>query len=203
MAKERDELLDHNYDGIQEFDNPLPGWWLGLFYATILFAVIFIPYYYLGFGPTSAEEYEQEMAEARAMYPGAAAVTPPGAGAPQPGGQAPQGAAAPPVALPSLRGDAAAIEAGKAIFTANCLPCHGAQGEGGIGPNLTDRYWLHGNTYDDMVNTITNGVPDKGMIAWKAMLNPEKIRQAAAFVYSLKGTNPPNPKAAQGQEYPE
>ena len=196
MAQERDELLDHDYDGIQEFDNPLPGWWVWLFYATILFSVIYIPYYFLGFGPSSAEEYRQEMAEAKAAHPAAAAVSPPGAGAPQPG-------AVPPVAMPSLQGDPAAIAAGQAIFVANCAPCHGQLGEGGIGPNMTDRFWLHGNTYENMVTTITEGVPEKGMISWKAMLNPEKIRQAAAFVYSLKGTNPPNPKAPQGEEYPE
>ena len=102
-----------------------------------------------------------------------------------------------------MQGDPAAIEAGKAIFLANCLPCHGEHGQGVIGPNLTDNYWLHGNTYQDLVNTVTNGVPDKGMIPWKSTLNPTKIGQVVAFVMSLHGTNPPNPKPPQGKEYPQ
>jgi len=195
MAHEHDELLDHDYDGIREYDNPLPRWWLGLFYITILIAVIYIPYYLLGFGPTSSEEYAQEVEAAKAMR--AAALTAPGSAAGDPA------RTMPPVAMPSLQGNPEAIAAGKAIFAANCLPCHGALGEGGIGPNLTDHYWIHGNQYEDMVEVITKGVPDKGMISWQAILNPEKIRQAAAFVYTLKGSNPPNAKAPQGDLYPE
>lgn len=191
MAKKRDELLDHDYDGIREYDNPLPGWWTGLFYGTIVFAAIYIPYYYLGFGLTSAQEYEEELAEAKTLSQGLAAVSPRAPGA------------VPPVAMPSLAGDPAAIAAGKEIFTLNCTPCHGPQGQGGIGANLTDNYWIHGNQYEDMVEVITKGVPDKGMISWQAMLNPDKIRQVAAFVHSLKGSNPPNPKAPQGDPYPD
>lgn len=197
MAKERDELLDHEYDGIREYNNPLPQWWLWLFYATIVFAIVYIPYVVLGFGPSEAEEYQQEMSAAKVA---AAATAPaaPEAGNGQAAGSAP---AAAPEGGVSLEGNAAAIAAGKEIFAANCVPCHGPQGQGVIGPNLTDNYWLHGNTYAQIVHTITNGVPDKGMIAWKATLNPEKIRQVAAFVMSLKGSNPPNPKPPQGVEY--
>jgi cytochrome c oxidase cbb3-type subunit 3 len=201
MTQKHDELLDHDYDGIREYDNPLPRWWIWLFYGTILFSIVYIPYYLFGIGPTSAEEYEQEMALARAARPPAASAPAPssvGGGAPGQGAQAPNAAAA-----PSLAGNAESIAAGKQLFLLNCSPCHGPEGQGGIGPNLTDAYWLHGNRYEDVVNTITNGVPDKGMIAWKATLNPEKINQAAAFVLTLKGTNPPNPKAPQGDKYPD
>ena len=192
MARKHDELLDHDYDGIREFDNPLPQWWLWLFYGTIAFALVYAPYVILGFAPSEAEEYQQELASAAKP-----AATQPQAANPAPaGGQAPASAAG-----PSLEGNAAAVAAGRETFAANCVPCHGPQGQGVIGPNLTDNYWLHGNTFNDIVNTITNGVPDKGMIAWKATLNPEKIRQVAAYVMSLKGTNPPNPKPPQGIEY--
>lgn len=198
MAKEHDELLDHEYDGIREYDNPLPRWWLWLFYGSIVFAVIYTPYYYLGFGPTSTEEYEQEMEAAKASR---AAMTAPAAA---PAAGAPGAPSAPPAAeAPSLQGNAAAIAEGKTIYATNCMPCHGMAGEGGIGPNLTDAYWIHGNTYDNIVHTVTVGVPDKGMIAWQAMLNPEKIRQVSAFVFSLKGSNPPNAKPPQGEHYPE
>ena len=206
MAKVTDELLDHEYDGIREYDNPLPGWWLWLFYGTILFSVVYIPYYFFGFGLSEAEVYEAEIAEAKAQYPlwaqAKAAVTM----APADGGAAAAGSPgqATPAApgVPSLEGDAEAIAAGSALFAINCVACHGPQGQGGIGPNLTDNYWMHGNTWNDLVRTISNGVPDKGMIAWKALFNPTKIAQSAAFVMTLQGTNPPNPKEPQGTEVP-
>ena len=186
MAKERDELLNHDYDGIQEYNNPLPGWWQWLFYGTILFSVIYIPYYLAGYGLSSQEAYEQEMAAqpSRAEAPAAATPTPGTGGA------------------ESLEGNAEAIAAGREIFQGTCMPCHGAQGQGGIGPNLTDEYWLHGNSYPQIVGVITEGVPAKGMIAWKAALNPKKIAQTAAFVLSLQGSSPPNPKPPQGEIYP-
>jgi cytochrome c oxidase cbb3-type subunit 3 len=197
MTGKRDELLDHDYDGIKEYDNPLPKWWLWLFYGTIIFSVVYIPYYLFGIGPSTAEEYEQEMAMAAARRPAAQAQPP--APAPAPGEPAPQ-AAAPAV---SLAGNPEAIAAGKQLYVLNCAPCHGPEGQGLIGPNLTDAYWIHGNRWEDVVNVITDGVPEKGMIAWKATLNPEKIQQAAAFVLSLKGTHPPNPKEPQGEKYPD
>jgi cytochrome c oxidase cbb3-type subunit 3 len=203
MAKQHDELLDHDYDGIKEYDNPLPQWWLWLFYGTIAFGVLYFPYIILGFGPSEVQEYQQEMA---AMKPAQTAQTAPmapmdeGAGHGHAEGQ-PHTAAPPLLTGPSLEGNAAAIAAGKEIFAVNCVPCHGPQGQGVIGPNLTDNFWLHGNTYAHIANTIIEGVPDKGMISWKTTLNPEKIRQVAAFVKSLKGTNPPNPKPPQGTEY--
>lgn len=192
MAEERDELLDHEYDGIREFDNPLPRWWMWLFYGTIIFSVVYFPYY-LGWGPSSSQMYEEEMA---AVKP--AATTPgPQAG----GGNSPAASAV--VVDASVVGNPQAIEAGRGIYQLNCLPCHGDKGQGLIGPNLTDRYWLHGNQFADLVAVITNGVPDKGMIAWKSTLNPEKTGQVTAFILSLRGSNPPNAKAPQGQEYPQ
>ncbi len=194
MAKQTDELLDHVFDGIREYDNPLPNWWLWLFYSSIAFSVFYIPYYTLGLGPSSADMYQEEIALAGAEQESKAAASR------AKGGNAQSSAAG---GEQSLAGNAGAIEAGKAIFATNCLPCHGDNGQGVIGPNLTDRYWLHGNRYEEIVAVITNGVLEKGMIPWKATLNPTKIRQVAAFVFSLKNSNPPNPKAPQGKEYPD
>ncbi|MDH5751927.1 MAG: c-type cytochrome [Deltaproteobacteria bacterium] len=188
---EKDKLLDHEYDGITEYDNPLPNWWLWLFYLSIIFAVVYIPYIGLGLGPSSIEEYQMEIAAAMKAPAG------------QPGGEQTAGAAPEQAAPASLEGNAEAIAEGQKIFLASCLPCHGPDGRGTIGPNLTDNFWLHGNTYNDIVITITNGVPEKGMIPWKTMLNPTKILQVAAFVKSIKGTNPPEAKPPQGKEYPE
>lgn len=204
MAKVNDELLEHDYDGIREYDNPLPLWWRWMFYGSILFAAVYTPYYILGYGPSQEAMYENEMAAAKEKFPvwaqaKAAAATPSTATAAGEDGTA---APAPVAGVPDLNGDAAAVAAGGELFAANCAACHGAQGQGGIGPNLADAYWLHGNSWDAVVTTISNGVPDKGMIAWKALFNPTKIAQSAAFVMSLKGTNPPNPKDPQGTEYP-
>lgn len=193
MAKDRDELLDHSYDGIREYNNPLPRWWLWLFYATIVFAASYIPWNWLGFGLTGSQQLEQEIAAAKRAAPPATATQPP---APAPGGGSSMPAAA---GVPVST--TASVEAGKAIFATNCVPCHGPQGQGVIGPNLTDDYWLHGNTLPDITNTVTNGVPDKGMIAWKTQLSSEKIHQVVTFVMSLHGTNPPNPKPPQGTLY--
>ena len=92
---------------------------------------------------------------------------------------------------------------GREVYMTNCLACHGAKWEGGIGPNMTDNYWIHGNTVEDMRRIINEGVPAKGMVSWKTLLNPEKIENVIAFIQTFEGTNPPNAKAPQGKEYPE
>lgn len=99
-----------------------------------------------------------------------------------------------------LASDAKVVAKGKEIFTGKCVACHGAAGEGGVGPNLTDEYWLHGGTINDIFKTIKNGVPEKGMIAWKATLKPNEIQDVANYIVSIKGTNPPNAKAPQGDK---
>ncbi len=186
MAKKKmkDELMDHDFDGIQELDNFLPPWWLYLFYFTIIWGIGYFLYYHvLEMGPLQEEEYALEMKQAEMQYGAPAAPTTPGAGE---------------AALTPLT-DEASIASGKAIFLERCMPCHGQFGEGGIGPNLTDKYWLHGGKYSDIVNTITNGVPAKGMIAWGPVLKPEEIQQVASYILTLQGTNPPNAKAPQGE----
>lgn len=185
MAQVRDELLDHDYDGIREYDNPLPRWWLWLFYGTIIFSAVYVPYYLMGYGASTQERYEAEMAAAEAARP-----APP----PRTGGGAEQPAAA-------MATGPEAVAAGKEVYVTNCAPCHGPQGQGVIGPNLTDHYWIHGDQPADIINVITEGVPEKGMVPWKSVLNPNKIQQVAAFVMSLEGTNPPNPKPPQGDLY--
>jgi cytochrome c oxidase cbb3-type subunit 3 len=189
FEKVKDELLDHEYDGIQELDNELPPWWLWLFYITIIWSVVYMVYYHvLGTGPSSAEEYQMELARAETMYQ-------------QPGGDAAasvegQESAQKIVALT----DAQSLEEGMTIFGKNCVPCHGTAGEGTIGPNLTDDYWIHGATMKDMVNTITNGIPAKGMISWAPVLEPDEIVKVASYIRSLHNTNPPNAKAPEGEK---
>ncbi|MEN8137945.1 MAG: cbb3-type cytochrome c oxidase N-terminal domain-containing protein [Bacteroidota bacterium] len=188
IEHEKDVLLDHDYDGIQELDNELPPWWVWLFYITIFFAFAYIIRFYVMDGPNQTEEYEIEMAEAKAEVEEYLKNTPD---------------------LVSLENvemltDAASMDEGNKIFQANCAACHTADGGGMIGPNLTDEYWILGGGIKDVFKTISNGGrPGKGMIAWSASLRPTQIQQVSSFVLSLKGTTPQNPKAPEGDKWEE
>ena len=192
MEQKYDQLLDHNYDGIQEYDNPLPRWWLWLFYATIIFTPLYLGYYHFLGGPGTEEEYAQEVAAAKASQRQVAAAGMSVSSAVNSRGEQ--------QAAPAVAG-IASPENGKAVFAGYCASCHGQVGEGGIGPNLTDEYWLHGNTTENLVAVVTDGVPAKGMVAWKSILNPKKIRDVVAYIQTLKGTNPPNGKPPQGEKF--
>jgi len=175
-------LAGHEYDGIKELDNKLPKWWLWLFYLTIIFGVVyFINYQVLRIGPSQEEEYKQEMADAAMEY------------------KAEKPANTIDAANVTLLTDETSLAAGKEIFDKNCKICHLEQGQGLVGPNLTDDYWIHGCTIGDIFNVITNGVTEKGMISWKAQLTPKQIQEVASYIVSLHGTNPPNPKPPQGE----
>jgi len=179
----QDELLDHEYDGIQEYDNPLPGWWVTLFWITIVFAPVYILFYHFGPGLLVEEKYQAEM---DAFYQR----------------QAEELAALGEVTdemLLTLKENPAMLADGQATFRSKCSQCHGMFGEGGIGPNLTDPYWIHGGAPTNIYTTISEGVPDKGMLTWKNQLPPAKIMAVAAYVMTLQGTSPPNAKAPQGE----
>jgi cytochrome c oxidase cbb3-type subunit III len=185
MAEERDELLESNYDGIQEYDNDLPRWWLYLFYVTIIFAFGYVIYAHGGYSESATARLDRNMAELAALKQAAAPKA-----APASAGKA---------ELLALTRDPAALAAGKDIFQANCTPCHGQDGQGIIGPNLTDKYWLHGGKITDLQRTVTEGVVEKGMISWKPILSAQQIDQVIAYVWTLYGTNPAGAKEPQGQ----
>lgn len=185
--KVEDRLIDHSFDGIQEYDNPLPGWWVYLFVLTLIWAGMYIFYYHIsGSGPGSSDEYVAEMNEYNVKFASVIAKessinwNEPNFEVVSDGGQ---------------------LEKAKTLFMNNCAACHGAMGEGGIGPNLTDNYWIHGNGINNIAKTIALGVPEKGMISWKATFKSNDILALASYVMSLHGTNPPNPKAPQGDLY--
>lgn len=170
-------LLDHEYDGIRELDNKLPRWWVWLFYGTTLFAAGYLLYFHVfGMGDLMAAEYQKEMKRGDAIK--AAAMTK---------FEAEIGSLEP-------SKDAAIISQGHEIFTRLCAPCHRADAGGLVGPNLTDDYWIHGPKFSDNVTTIWNGVPAKGMITWKNYLKPKEVYSVASYIYTLRGTHPPNPK---------
>lgn len=182
ISQEKDVMTDHAYDGIVELDNNLPPWWLYGFYISIIWAFIFFGYYHLFGGPGQEEKYAAEIAQAEKAieaYKANAAdlidennVT--------------------------LLADATALESGKAIFDMNCVACHGVDGGGTVGPNLTDDYFLHGGGIKNVFATIKNGVQGTAMINWKAQLKPREIQEVASYVLSLQGTTPMNPKAPEG-----
>ncbi len=183
LSEEKDLVMEHEFDGIQELDNPTPAWFMYLFYATILFAVGYLlNYHVFHFGQLQYEEYKTEMATAAVEH------------------KAYLSKAANQVdeATVKLTKDPTALASGKMVFVKNCVPCHGAQGQGVVGPNLTDDYWLHGGKINDLFKTIKYGVLTKGMPTWETQLSPKQISDVANFVKSLRGTNPPGARAPQG-----
>ena len=172
-------MSDHNYDGIQELDNPPPIWIMALFYITIGFSILYGAYY---FWLKQGDHQDAEYAKRSALHEEKYNLNNQSAGE------------------IVLLTDAASIEDGKTIYKEmNCFACHGMNGEGNaIGPNMTDEFWLHGCKIQDLVNVIKNGVPAKGMTPFKAQMSDEKIQKVASYILSLKGTNPANAKAAQG-----
>ncbi|MBU0554128.1 c-type cytochrome [Myxococcota bacterium] len=182
----QDKLLDHEYDGIREYDNPLPGWWLILFYINIVITVVYVPYYHFGPGPLALERLDEEGVEAARALEAYRKTLPPRKEFTV-------------EELAALEGDAERIKAGAKTFTKLCVSCHLKGGAGQTGPNLTDDYWLHGGKLPNILNTVTNGVEGTSMIAWKTQLNIEDLASVSVYVRSLRGSNPPGGLPPQGQ----
>jgi cytochrome c oxidase cbb3-type subunit 3 len=173
--------LGHDYDGIRELDNNLPPWWKYGFYLTIVYAVL----YWFVFHESSADMYEQEMELAaieKAEY------------------QESQANSVDENTIVMLD-DGVSLAGGKATFDMLCAVCHKPDGGGTIGPNLTDEYWLHGGDIKDVFTTIKYGVEGKNMIAWADQLSPKEMAEVASYVMTLRGTNPPDAKAPEGELY--
>ncbi len=189
LEGEKSIELDHNYDGIRELDNHLPPWWKGLFYGSIVFAVIYMVLYHFSNAlPLAKEEYENEISQAQEKTRILKASQP---------------AEVIDEATLVFSRDEALITDGKRIFTVNnCGSCHRKDGGGNaIGPNLTDNYWLHGGEIKEVFSTIQKGVVEKGMPAWGKVMSSKDVRNVAYYVMSLQGSNPPGAKAPQGNEY--
>jgi cytochrome c oxidase cbb3-type subunit 3 len=188
IEEEESILLDHDYDGIRELDNNLPPWWKYGFYLTIVVAIVYlVDYHVIGTGDLQGKEYEKEMAQAKLevdsfMKTSASNVD---------------------ENTVILLTEASDIAAGKDVFAANCAACHGQLGEGTVGPNFADDYWMHGGSIQDIFKSIKYGWVEKGMKSWKEDLSPMQISQLTSFIKSLRGTNPPNGKAPQGDLYSE
>lgn len=188
-STDRDTIIDHPHDGIYELDNPAPPWFMWMFYLTIIFAVVyFIRFNFTDWGYTQAEEYIEEVKLAE---------TEQAANLEKAGNAIDENSV-------EFLTDEATIAKGKAIFDGNCQVCHGQYGQGAVGPNFTDAYYLHGGSIKDIFKTIKYGVVEKGMQAWAQQLSPVAMQQVASYVKSLKGTKPPvEGKEPQGTLYDE
>jgi cytochrome c oxidase cbb3-type subunit III len=179
-------IPNHEIDGIHELDNLLPRWWVWLFYFTIFFSVVYLGYYHvLKAGDLQIEEYRKEAKRGEEIKGVALAKF-----------EASIGTLAP-------EADQAVLAQGQQIYTTMCAPCHRPDGGGLVGPNFCDDYWIHGSNYVDTIKTIVNGVPEKGMITWRGLLKPNEIQAVASYIYTFRGTKPPNPKPREDQAAPQ
>lgn len=186
VEREEEIMLDHAYDGIHELNNHMPPWLKYFFFATIGFAAVYLTHYMvLKTGKLQIQEYEEELVmaqeEAKVRLANAKnSITEETA---------------------VLVTDAAALNAAKAFYDANCVACHKVDGGGGVGPNLTDEYWIHGGSVKDVFKVIKYGVKEKGMISWQDKLNPEQIQNMTSYILTFQGTTPADPKDPQGEKY--
>ncbi|MBT8196205.1 MAG: c-type cytochrome [Bacteroidia bacterium] len=186
IEQEEDLLFDHEYDGIRELDNNLPPWWKWMFYISIVFAVVYMLHYHVfKTGDLSIAEYHKEMRVAEANV------------------------------MAYLKDKALNVDEfsvvtvdtesklanGKKVWTKNCVVCHGAEGQGGTGPNMTDEYWVHGGDIKDLFKTIKYGVPEKGMQVWNGVLTPVEMQNVASYILTFQGTNPEGQKEKEGELY--
>lgn len=191
--KEKNELeRPHIVDGIKEYDNPLPNWWISLFVMCMVFAFVYMVQIHGGEGPLLEEELTSDLAAMEAKENEVL----------NPSNESGEGGDAPGSSdenFIAVLNDPEALASGKVSYETYCSPCHKNDMGGLIGPNLTDDTWIHGCTPDAIIATIDQGVPAKGMVAWGPILGRKKVVEVAAYIVSKKGSNPPNAKASQGE----
>lgn len=179
----QDRLLSHDYDGIQEYDNPMPRWWVWIFWVCIIYAEVYFIYYHLGPGKSVQDSYRAEMAYWDAQLADMAPVK------------------VSEDELMAIALDPERQARGAEIYASKCAACHTADGGGLIGPNMCDDYFIHGPSLSTMHRIVVEGVLAKGMPAWEAQLSPEDLKSVVAYSYNLRGTTPANPKAPEGDLY--
>lgn len=179
------EDVGHDFDGIRELDNRIPPWFNYLFLGTAIFAVVYmLDYHVFRISPLSDSEYTAEVQAAEMQKRIAFAAD----------GEIDENT------LTALLDDAS-VKSGAENYQKYCVSCHGAQGGGLVGPNLTDEYWIHGGDVKNIYQTIKVGVPAKGMIAWQLVFSQKQMQQIASFILTLQGSNPPGGKAPEGVLY--
>jgi len=180
-ARGEDRVI-HEVDGIEEFDNHLPNWWLATLFGAIAFACMYWFYFHVfDLGEQPARAYRREMAALAEKQGKDVAVT----------GEA----------LVDMSKDAAVVADGAAVFTSTCVACHAANGGGNVGPNLTDEFWLHGGSPEQIYQSVRDGYPAKGMPAWGPQLGGRRVQAAAVYVLTLRNSNVPGGKPPQGEKF--
>ena len=192
MDEQKQENLErpHVVDGIKEYDNPLPGWWVGLFLVTIVFSFVYLIYYHFGSGTSLDDQLAADIKVSQEQVMAKAANTT----------ESDSGAGSTTVDVSAMLKDDKVLAAGKTSYDTYCSPCHRPDMGGQIGPNLVDDFWLHGCSSKDIFKSIDKGIPDKGMAAWGPILGEKKVWEATAYIISKIGSKPPNPKEPQGEE---
>jgi cytochrome c oxidase cbb3-type subunit 3 len=188
MPQFEDKVL-HEMDGIREYDNPMPGWLMAIWWGSLIFAAAYLIFYALVFsdGGSMEAEYRGETQKALASvqtYFDAHPLVAPSAA------ELLAGAANP-----------AVVQTGAARFARSCAACHGEKAQGLIGPNLTDDRWIHGGSVEQIFQTVAKGWPAKGMPPWGRALKPEEIAALVSYVRSLQGSNPTNGRPPEGDPY--
>lgn len=188
MAEYEDKVL-HDVDGIKEYDNPLPGWLMAIWWGAIAFSVLYLAFYALRFGERSMDseyraETEKALASVQAHFDANPLVAP--------------------TAVELLAGaaDPVVLDRGAERFARSCASCHGENAQGLIGPNLTDDRWIHGGSVEQVFQSIVKGWPAKGMPPWGRAIPPEEISALVSYVRSLQGSAPANAKPAEGDPFP-
>ena len=183
-----DDKVLHELDGIKEYDNPMPGWLMAIWWGSLLFAAGYLMFYALNFGEGTMEaEYRGQTTAAVAdvqAYFNAHPIVPPS-----------------PAKLLAGAANPAVLDAGASRFARSCSPCHGEHAQGLIGPNLTDDRWIHGGSVEQVFQTVAKGWPSKGMPPWGRAMRPEELAAVVSYLRSLQGTNPANPKPAEGDAF--
>lgn len=183
IEEEESIIIPHAYDDIHELNNPIPRWFNVLFYGTMIFAAGYLYYYHIGNGPRQDQEYATELekaAEAKRAFLAKAGEK---------------------FDENTVKLDGSLIANGKTVFMTNCIACHGDHGQGTVGPNLTDEFWLHGGSINEIFKTVKYGVAEKGMASWEKNLSSKNIAEVVNYIASLQGSKPANPKAPQGEKY--
>jgi cytochrome c oxidase cbb3-type subunit 3 len=184
IEEEADVMLDHDYDGIKELDNVLPPWWVYLFYGCIVFAVVYLVRFHIIGDYTQKEEYEMALVEAQKEHEEYLKTAPDLVN----------------VDNVELLTDDASIATGKKIFTESCVACHGANLQGGIGPNLTDNHWINGGGVKNIFRLISEGSATNPVMApWKESIAASDIQKTASYIVSLEGSKPDGAKDPEGE----
>jgi cytochrome c oxidase cbb3-type subunit 3 len=189
IEQEADVMLNHDYDGIKELDNVLPPWWVNLFYATIIFGLIYLVRFHVMGDYDQAQEYDREVAAANLEIEKNILNSPKEE-----------------ITLDkvTLLTDATSLAKGKEIFNNACAACHKADGGGVVGPNLTDEYWINGGGIKNVFKIIAEGSKNNPtMVAWAKTIGTIEVQNVASYVMSLQGTNPSGAKAPEGEKWVE